>query len=201
MNKKTIGLSLVVLLLLIGGTVWALRSRDNAQLDKVREMGKELFTGDGPPNREKREQFRNEMEKLSESQREAFGEQMRQEGERRMDQEIAKVLAMPQQQQNAYLDKQILEGEKRAKEWAARAQTAMGQTPQRQGPPGAGPNAGPRGGRQTRTPEQQLAQRKKRLDYSTPEQRAQRTAYREAIQKRRMALGLPPTPPRGPRPR
>lgn len=202
MNRRMIGFASVVLLLLIGGTVWALRSRSDAQLEKVREMGKALFTANGPPPPEKREEFRNAIGQLSDSQRESLFEERRQEFERREDQRMATFFAMSPQQQTAYLDKEIQDEEKRAKDRAARRAQAGQQSQNRTGAmqgPGPGPGQmGPRGGGRTMTSEQRLQRQKRRLDNTTPERRAQRSAYRDAVQKRRIALGLPPNPPRGP---
>ena len=71
MNKRTIGVAAIALLLLIVGTVWALRSRADAQLDKVRELGKEAFGAGGRPDPQKAEEFRNAMRDLSDGQRRA----------------------------------------------------------------------------------------------------------------------------------
>ena len=186
------------LLLLIVGTVWAIRSRADPQMEKVREMGKELF-GNGLPDPEKMQQFREERERLSPAQREQLREEGQQGRELRMDKEIAAFFKLPSAQQTAALDKMIQEEERRRKQWEARrAQMAQSQDPAN---PAAGPGAGgPPGGRRNMTSEEKMQQQNKRLDNSTPDQRAQRTAMRVAIQQRRKQLGLPANPQRPGRP-
>jgi hypothetical protein len=197
MSKRKVGIA-IALLLLLCGTIWAVRSsRANAQLQKVRDLGKEARS-----DPEKRDQFRDAMKKLTPAQREQVFGDWQQERERHMDAEIAKHFALPPDQQLADLDKKIKEDEKRAKEHEARRAQNGGQ-PNQTGPgpgPGGNGNAGPPGGRQNQTPEQKMQRRNQRLDHSTPQQRAQRTAYRAAMQQRRVQLGLPANPPRPRRP-
>jgi hypothetical protein len=186
MNKRKLGIAAATLLLVIGGTVWAIHSRADAQMEKVREMGKEMFSGNGPPDPEKRAQFREAMDQLSSGQRERLMEEGQQERERRMDQRMAEYFALPPAQQTAFLDKEIREQERQRKEREARRAQAN-----QSGQAGANASGGQRGNRQNRSAEDQSQRRNKRLDNSTPEQRAQRTAYRAAMQQRRQQLGLP----------
>jgi hypothetical protein len=195
MKKRTIAILTLSLLLLIVGTVWAFRSRSDAQLVKVRAMGKELFEGKGPPDREKFDAFRREVEQLRPEQR----GQLMQERERRMDAEIARFFQLSPQQRNDYLDQRIQEEEQRHKEHE-RQRAQAGQQAQATGQPGPGPNAnfGPPG-RQNRSLDENTERRNARLDHSTPEQRARRTAFHAAMDQRRKQLGLPTHPgPGGP---
>jgi hypothetical protein len=198
-RRRIAGISIVVLLLIFG-TVWSIRSRAEARLDKVREMGKEVFRGGTPPTPEKREEFRSAVGQLSDAQRETLREEGRREFERRENERITAFFAMSPQQQTAYLDKQIQDDEKRAKDWAARRAQA-GQSTNAAGTAQGPGQMGARRGGQSASPEQRMERRNQRLASSTPQQRAQRDAYRAAMQRRRVELGLPPNPPRGPRPR
>ncbi|MGI9176508.1 MAG: hypothetical protein ACR2IT_01470, partial [Pirellulales bacterium] len=61
------------------------------------------------------------------------------------------------------------------------------------GPGGGGPGAGgPGGGRRGGTEESRNERSKQRLDHSSPEQRAQQSEYRRAVEERRKELGLGP---------
>lgn len=211
MRKRMIGILSAVLLLVVGGVVWAVFGREDPAVQKVKELQKEAFAGNGPPSREKMEEFRQAMHELSPEQREKMHEGMRSGFERRMNQQIAGYFALPAAQRNAYLDKQINDMEKMRKEMEARfakQRQGQGQGQNRTGPPqgqlGAGggspqgPNAGgPGGGGRNRTPEARMTRRNARLDSATPAQRAQRTAYFAALQKRRIELGLPAFPQHG----
>ncbi len=205
MKKRTVGI-VVVVLLLVGGAVWAVCGREDAAVRKVKEMQKEVFAGNGPPNREKMEEFRQAMHELTPAQRETMHDEMRSGFERRMDQQIAGYFALPAAQRNTYLDNQIKDMEKMRKDMEARF-AKQGQGQNRAGPPqggpgvGAGnqsgPNAGGPGGGRNRNPSARSEGRNRMLDHTSPEQRAQRTAYFAALQKRRIELGLPANPPHG----
>jgi hypothetical protein len=197
MKKRTVGVSVAVLVLLICGTVWAVRSRAaDAQVEKLREMGREAF--DGPRDSEKSGEFREAMKGLShEQRREVMGSLF----EERENNRIAKFFALPPAQQTAFLDEEIKKEEERRQQWEARrnqadqSQGQGGPSAQPPGPPGAARNAGPQG-RQPKTLDDRLLRRNKRLDRTTPEQRSQRTAFRAAMDKRRKELGLPTFPGR-----
>jgi hypothetical protein len=193
MNKRTIIISVGVLLVLIGGIFWAVRGRADAKLEKVRAMGKELFSGNGPPDREKMGEFMRARRELSPDQQ----DQLHAEGEQRMNERLAGFFKLSPQEQTAFLDERIQEDEKRRREWESRRQDQP-RPPQARPAGGANGNASP--ARRNRTLEERLQARNKRLDRATPEQRAQRTAFRAAMDKRRKELGLPSgRPPFGPR--
>ena len=65
MKKRKIGIAAVLLLLLIGGTVWALMSRSDAQLEKVKQMQKEMANLSPDERRQRGEDLRKEMGKLT----------------------------------------------------------------------------------------------------------------------------------------
>jgi hypothetical protein len=192
MKKRTIAILALSLLLLIVGTVWAFRGRSDAQLEKVRAMGQELFNGKERPDPQKFEDFRREVGQLRPEQR----EQLMQEREQRRDTELAQFFQLPQGQRNAFLDKQIQEEEQRRKEWERRRAQAgqQGRTPgQTTGQAGPNSNSGQQA-RRNRSFDENTERRNARLDRSTPEQRARRTAYRAAMDQRRKQLGLPAHP-------
>jgi hypothetical protein len=206
MSKRKIGIAVAVVLVLIIGSIWAYRAHANAQVEKIRRMQDEMFAA-GRPDREKFDQLRKEMEQLSPGQREELWDRGRQQMQRREDKRIAEYFALPPEKRDDFLDKRIQEMEKRRKEWEARrAQDGMsgpGQTGagQNANAPGQGPNAARAGwqrGGQNATPEAVSVRRNQLYDNTSPEQRAARAAYRSDLQRRRIALGLPPFPGRGP---
>ncbi|MCG2682382.1 MAG: hypothetical protein L6306_02070 [Planctomycetales bacterium] len=215
MKKKKTAIILAIVILLICGVVWAFWDRGpDPQVKKLQDMQKELFGGDGPPSREKMDQFREEMRKLTPEQHRELREPMREQMARRMEKTIDGYFSLPPDQRKPYLDKQIEEGEKRREEWEKRRrEREANRGPSGQGPnrPGAGPTQGGRGpadanrgrpgGSRNSTPEQRAQRRNRRLDHTTPEQRAKWAEFRDALRKRRIELGLPAQPwgPRGPR--
>lgn len=196
----------VLAIVLVGGAVWAFwGNRPDAEVERVKQMQAEAFKPDATPE-QRRENFqlvRQEMEKLSPEQRDQVREQMREGFEWRMDEQIRTYFALPAEQKTAYLDKQINEMEQRRKEWETRrAQGGQGGGGGQQG--GAGGQQGAAGGQQAgggaprpprdQSPEARAQRRDQRLDRSTAEQRAQRSAYFADLQQRRVQLGLPASP-------
>ncbi len=225
MNKKKLSITVAILLLLAGLTYafWP-----ESQVQKLEQMRKEAFS-EGRPDREKMRELREEMNKLPPEQRDQLREQWREDMAARMEQHeasrAAEYFALPAEKRKEYLDKQIAEQEKwrkemekRRQEWetsrnqAGQGQGQNGNRPgQNPGGPGIGP-AGPSGPGQAggpgarpprnRTPESRSARRNQRMDNVSPSQRAQMTAFRQDMAKRRAELGLPAWGPpggRGPR--
>jgi hypothetical protein len=137
------------------------------------------------------------MEQLPESTRREMWQEQRAQFQQRMDEQMKKVMLLPPNQRAAEIDKQIDEMEKRRKQWEQRRQ-------QQQASAGAGAgNQSGRGDRQRgagrqRTPDPtgkaNLERTKRRLDNSTPEQRALREEYRRLVDNRRQQRGLPANP-------
>jgi len=146
--------------------------------------------------------------------REQVGQQMGRLWEARERAETASYFALPADKRQAELDRRIkadedrrkqwqAEREKRDQAWAASGQQAGGfggRGGPGGGPPGGGPGrgpgggpggGGPPGGSRRGTEEARNERSKRRLDQSTPEQRAQQTEYRRAMEERRTQLGLP----------
>jgi hypothetical protein len=201
MTKRKMGIIVGVLTLLIVCIIWIMRGRADAQMQKVRDLGKDAFAG-GRPDRDKMKEFRDEMDKLSPDQRDRLRDEGRQAFEQRENEEMAKFFAMPPAQRNEYLDKRIRDDDRRRKEWESR-RAQQAQQPNQPGSrananAGSNANGGQQRGPRNRSSDEKMQRRNKRLDSKTPEQRAQRAAFRAAMEKRRKELGLPaPThPPR-----
>ena len=199
MKKRTVGIAILILLLLVVGTVWAVHSHRNAKVREMLAKQQDVFS-QGRPDQEKLDEFREEVKQLTPEQQRQVREGMRRNMERRMDKRIADFFALPPDQQTAYLDKQIQEEEKRRKEREARDAQNQNANGSNSGTGGQGANAGGQGGQRgprNQSADAQALRRNQRLDNSTPEQRAQRNAYFAAVQQRRIQQGLSPTPQRG----
>jgi hypothetical protein len=206
MSKRKIGIAAGLLLLLIVGAVWAIKnSLANSQMEKVKQMQEGMAKLPPDQRRQGWDDLRKEMGKLSDSQREQLRDQRWADGARRMNKQIDDYFAAPPNKRNGVLDKQIADEEKHRKEREARrAQGGQGggqpgwspggpnSSPTGQGPNAANAGRQPGGG-QPRSPEARSADRNRRLDNSSPAQRARQAAYSAAMQKRRIELGLPPS--------
>ncbi len=145
--------------------------------------------------------------------REQVGQQMGRLWEARERAESASYFALPPDKRQAELDRRIKADEERRRQWQAEREkrdqdrAASGQQAggfggrggQGGGPPGGGPTAGggrpgggaTAGGNRRGSEEARNERSKRRLDQSTPEQRAQRSEYRRAMEERRTQLGMP----------
>jgi hypothetical protein len=209
----------VVLAMAAGGATWAFWPNGEQgpskevvalqdQMQKLRETGANL-------NAQQRDalrgQIRQQIEALPPEQRRQLFESGRERFRQQMMQHIDEYLNVPPAQRNAILDRHIDEMEQRMRQWRqSRGQggprPGAGRGPG--GPPGprvasAGSIGRPRGPRGPAfTPEQRNERRRRRLDATTPEQRAKVSEYIRAIRERRKERGLPDWPPRPPgRPR
>jgi hypothetical protein len=215
-SKRKITIAASVLILLIAGTVWALWSRTDPRVVKVQQMQLAMYKENKMPDRAQMEELHKAMRDLPAQQRHELMEQGRAYMERRMDERIDAFFALPKQERTAYLDKEIKQMEERRKQGEAN-RTSRGQSGQGGTAGGPGGSGGPQanaGGAQANgpggppppntNPEARLQRRNQRLDSSTAQQRAKRSAYFAALQQRRSELGLPPLtrpgPPPGARP-
>jgi uncharacterized membrane protein YgcG len=112
--------------------------------------------------------------------------------------EMESYFNLPPERRQAELDRRIKAEEQRrqareaerAKRESQRPAPAAGQqTAGGPGGPGGGRSSGGRG--RSTTEEERNARSKRRIDRSSPQERAQRTEYRRALDERRTQLGLP----------
>jgi hypothetical protein len=109
--------------------------------------------------------------------------------------EMESYFNLPPERRQAELDRRIkaeeqrrqAREEERAKRESQRPAPAAGSQPA--GGPGGERSGGGRG--RSTTEEERNARSKRRIDRSSPQERAQRTEYRRAIDERRAQLGLP----------
>jgi hypothetical protein len=142
------------------------------------------------------------MREMPREYRQQAGQQMSRFFEARERAEMASYFALPPERRQAELDRRIKADEDRRKTWEAErarrdeTRQAAGDGPRggpvadntggrdRGGPPG--------GGRRGGTEESRNERSKRRIDRSTPEQRARQSEYRRAVEERRKQLGLSP---------
>ena len=156
------------------------------------------------------------MQKMRDVPREYREQQMGRLWEARERAEMGSYFALPPDKRTAELDRRIKADEDRRKAWQADrerrdqqrgdARTASaggdrggpgGSASGGAGGGGGGPGGAggrPAGGRRGGGTEESRNERsKRRIDRSTPEQRAQQSEYRRALEERRTQLGIPPS--------
>ena len=165
----------------------------DAQVERVRELRDELFSESGKnlPAEERKEKFktfRESVDQLTPEQRKAAFGDLRKKGEAEME----RYFTLSAAEKTSYLDQQIdrMESFKKKGPGGSFGKGAggfgggsgVGQTfsspPSAQGP-----------GKNVASTEEG---RKRRLDQSTPEQRARRDQFFKDLQQRRQQRGLPP---------
>jgi hypothetical protein len=205
MNKPTrVAMILVLVILLLIGGVYGFRAYANGRkLDALQMQAAEMFSqprdssssGNSEQRREGYREMRQQVEALPEAYQQQFRQSMSsmfmQREERRMDE----YLSLSKVERKKYLDKQIVEGERRRKEWEARRKQYEAERAKQASAGGNadnGENAGRQGnnggnGNRWRGGWSQSA----RLDRTSPEFRAKRAEYRRDMEQRRKELGLP----------
>jgi hypothetical protein len=195
-----------------GGIAWGVRQHAaSAQMAQIETLRQQAFAEELPETerRELREKLRDEIRKLPEAERDRLWQQGREQFRSQMQERIQEVLALPPAERTAALDKQINEFEKRRKERDSR-RSERGSERDRPGPGapsagGAGAANGATAGTQGasnqpaggRNPQDPNARRRRMLDNTTPQQRAQMAEYRRLMNERRKERGLPPISRRG----
>jgi len=176
MSAKQAWWSVAILLVFVAVGWWFWRESDLDRLQALQaQMRDESFTPEA--RRALGQQFREGMRSLAPADRErffanAFGGRMRRD--------LDAYFNLTPKQRIAYLDREIKQSEQRRKQFAARGNG---------GPPGG--FGGPGGG--NRSPAEREAARKRRLDFSSAEDRAQQAEYRRQMNERRSQLGMSPS--------
>jgi hypothetical protein len=201
-NRKHWLIAALVLLLFLGGAgAWYFRSDDS--VEKIKQMGKELFENRSKLSREERREkfreFRNEVEKLSPEQRRELGAERRQQETER----LKKYFSMSPEDKEKDLDKRIdqmqamrerreADRERRQQERAARAE-AGGESKEKKDSNQEG-DANNRWGRRGKlSAEERLQKMRSRLDSTTAEERGMRYQFfhdlRARMGQRGMSMG------------
>lgn len=190
--------SFLLLLLAVGGLVWAVRP--DPHLSRAQALQKELFSPESKAlSREERKarfaELREHVKHLTDDQRWELGAPMREKQKASMD----RYFAMSPAEKTKHLDELIDRSEKMRKQWQAKGKggkgdQAKGVNGTKGGPPAsftaAGSKGGPKGGR-SRSPDQINQRRKQFLDRTTPEDRAKMDRFRKDMADRRKQRGLP----------
>jgi rubrerythrin len=184
-NRKYAALA-VAAVLLLAGVIWAVRGYlAYRQLAKVKAMSQQLKEARQltPTERQaKFADFRKAVGSLSARQR----QELFAEGRKASTDKLRQFLKMPKREQQAKLDQDIKRMEQRRQEFAKMRND--------QAKSGGGPNAANAWGNRATgrlDPDQRDERARRRLDNSTPEERAARSEYRQLLDQRRQQLGLP----------
>ncbi|MBX9628427.1 MAG: hypothetical protein K2X82_31815 [Gemmataceae bacterium] len=187
---------LVVLALLLAAGLTAGALRRDPHLARVKALQKELFTPEAKnlpaaDRKAKFEELRTEMKQLTDDQKWDLAAPMREKQKAEMD----RYFALSPNEKTAYLDRRLDREEQFRKEIAKKGGPG-GRPPGGGGggggfggPPGGG--AGNGSGKAAPSPEQADQRRRQMLDRTTPEERAQRDAFRKDMDARRRQRGLP----------
>ena len=189
-NKKRVLLVVMLLLLVGGGVAWAVWSREDPQMQKIRDM---MGAVEELPWDQRREQFRavrDEMEKLTEEQRDQLRDEGRQRWAAREDQRMKDFFAMSREEQTAELDRMI----DRMQEWRKRREKEANQRPD-------GPRRRGRGGRRGNARAQSfgvdasgasasVGRNARRLDHHSSGSRARRDTFRRMMVERMRQRGI-----------
>lgn len=188
-------LAALAFLLLVGLVLGAFRP---SPLDRVKQLQTELASADLkalPPDQRKAkfEELRTAVKGLSDDQRWELAAPMREKQKAEMD----RYFALGPKEKTAYLDERINKMEEMKKVFEKKGGGFGGPPGGGFGPrPGSGgppPGvAGPPGGKGPPTGPQADDRRKQMLDRTTPEERAQKDAFRKDLEARRKQRGLPP---------
>lgn len=189
-SKKVIW---IVLLLLVGlgATAWAMRTTEDPQLAKVKAMRAEIENENlsREQRRELFEKIRPEFEKLTEEQREGLFSERRRQWEARERKELKEFFAMTPAQQTAELDKRI----DRFQQWEKERGNRQGGDRGGRGGRGGGGGTRPQSfGRDANGNVGASARDRGRLDRSDPETRAQRDEQRRMMSDRMRQRGITP---------
>jgi len=168
-------LLLLALLTWIGMSLWP-----DPHMARVQELRQELTAANArnlsrAERRDKWKELRTEMDQLSPDQKRKLNEERNKARRERMD----KFFKMSKAEQTAALDKMIDRMQQ------ARAQANQG----RQGPRAGNGGGGGRG--RSLDPEERQRRRQQYLDNTTPEDRAQRSLFRQMLTNRMQQRGLP----------
>jgi hypothetical protein len=181
-------LGLLILLLLVGGTIWAVSP--DSHMSRVQELQKELAKGNTLSPEERKAKFtelRNEMKQLTDDQKWELSAPMREKQKREMD----RYFALSPKERTQYLDEKIDSSEKMRKEWEKKVSQPKAGSSGGGPPGGGGGRSGGGNGGSPKSREVVEKARKARLDRTSPEERAQSDQFRKEMNDRRKQRGLP----------
>jgi len=176
----------LLLLILIGGVVWAVRP--DPHFARVQALQKELANAkDLAPEvrKAKFQELREQLKHLNDDQKWELAAPMREKQKAEMD----RYFALAPAEKVKYLDNLIDKSEKMRKDWEKKS---PGQGKAGGGfTGGGGPPSFSAGSKQARSAEDIEKNRKARLDRTSPEERAHADQFRKEMNDRRKQRGLP----------
>lgn len=204
-----------VVFLLLSGAGWAWwANRPDPQLAKAEALSKKFFeVSKGPPDiskpevREQFQQLRTEVEAMPEDKRQEFMDNRRQDFQKGMQEQFNRYFAMTPEEKKKELDRVIdqmdnmrksfekerAEREKNKPGGSGSGSTANGAAGGGDGPRQGGPGFGPPGG-PPRDPAKRNEFRKKMLDTTSPQFRAQASEFMKDMFARMKERGKEPPP-------
>ena len=188
MNKRKLSVAAVVIVLVAAGAAWALGMFGGDQFAELNQLRDQMAASRDLPDDQRqqlREQFRAQIDSLSESQRQQFFASNRDQWMQNAQQRMDEFFALPAGERQARLDQMIDRMIERERE---RQQNPNADT--------RGPGRGGRGGANL-TDAQREQRAKQRLDRSTPKMRAQRDEFRRQLTERMQQRGIPSDSLRG----
>jgi hypothetical protein len=188
-NRKRIIAVVLILLLLSATGAWAMWSREDPQMAKVREMGAQIEELPWDQRRQQFETMRVEYDKLTEEQKDVLRDERRQKWEEREAKEMKDFFSKTKEQQVAELDKRI----DQMQEWKKKREQG-GDRGRRRGGGGGGGN---RGGQKTQNfgkdangNSASVDRRMNSLDRRSADSRAQRSEYGRMMMARMKERGI-----------
>lgn len=198
-NKKTWAALSALLIAIIGGAVWAMQNREDPEVTKAKEASKEIMAKFADENVSAADRVKaiQESRKVTENLSDEQRQEVRREGWQSMrGQMLVKIddyLAIEDEgERNAFLDAEIDRWDEMRKEFGKMRE----QRKKEEGESGEAKGDKDRGGRggwgrpQAGDKEGMEDRSRRRLDSSSPEQRAKFTEYFTAIMKRREERGM-----------
>lgn len=179
-KSKTIVGGVAIFILAAVAWLFGLFGGTDPAIAKLQELGDQMNQENLPDAQrdQLRDQFRQQMQGLTDDQRRAFFDANRSQWEARSAERMNQFFAMSKADQNKRLD-EILN----------RMNQPRGQNAGGRNQNGGGANGGNRGGR-SMSEAQREERSKRRLDNTSPKQRAQFTAFRKALDQRAAQRGI-----------
>jgi len=174
--RKSIVGGIVLLILAAAGWAFGLFGGTDPAIAKLQDLSSQI-SQDGLPDAQReqfRDQFRQQMQSLSDSQRRAFFDANRGQWEARASQRMAEFFTMSKSDQNKRLD-EILNRMSQPRTQNANARNQNG--------------GGNRGGRNM-SEAQREERSKRRIENTSPKQRAQMAAFRKMLDQRAAQRGI-----------
>ena len=197
MKNRTTWIGIATLILAIAGGVWAFNQQENPDVVAAREVNKKMaaaFTDENVSSDERMklmEESRKANEKLSEEDRNRVRREAWKSRGQQMEATIDEYLALDNEKdRNAFLDEQIEKWQGMREQWKEAKEKRESEARERGEKPAEGGNRGGWSRPKPGDKEGMMNLQRKRLDNSTPEQRAKFSEYFMALKQRMEDRGM-----------